>query len=80
MEQTIIMVEHGKANEIARALNVSKAMVSMSLKGKVNSKKAQKIRYVALKEYEGVEMKAVEPKKQPRDNPISKNSEQMRSN
>jgi predicted transcriptional regulator len=60
MEQTIIMVGHGKANKIARALKVSKSMVSMSLKGRVKSEKAKKIRYVALTQYGGIEMQQVD--------------------
>ncbi|MBI9064821.1 MAG: hypothetical protein JEZ14_22740 [Marinilabiliaceae bacterium] len=59
MTQTIIMVGHGKAQKIARALKTSKAMVSMSLKGRVTCGKAEKIRHVALAEYGGQEMRAV---------------------
>lgn len=60
MEQTIIMVGHGKAQEIAKVFNITKAMVSMSLRGKRKGEKAKKIRHVALNQFGGVEMKPID--------------------
>lgn len=56
----MISVGHGKAKEIAKVFGVSTGMVSMSLKGKRNGALALKIRYVALTQYDGVELTPVE--------------------
>lgn len=59
MEKTIIMVAHGNVGKIAQAFNVSKALVSLSLRGHRLGDRAKKIRHVALTEYDGVEMMPV---------------------
>lgn len=52
----MVMVEHGKMQEIAKAFGCTVAMVSYSLKGRRNGEMAKKIRHVALTQYDGVEM------------------------
>ena len=45
--------------ETQKFFDISKAMVSMSLRGKRNGELAKKIRHTALEQYGGVEMKPV---------------------
>ncbi len=59
MEETIIMVGHGNVGKIAKVFDVTKAMVSMSLRGRRKGDLAKKIRHVALTQFGGVEMKPV---------------------
>lgn len=55
----MIMVEHGGVRKLAKAFNVSEAMISLSLRGKRTGELAKKIRHVAKEQYGGVEMQAI---------------------
>lgn len=55
MEKRII-VDRGIKKKIAKAMNCTVQMVSVALLYKKNSVLAKKIRYVALKEYNGVKI------------------------
>ncbi len=59
MEQTIIMVGHGKVSEIAKVFGCTNGMVSLSLRDRRKGDLAKKIRHVALTQFDGVEMKPV---------------------
>ncbi len=52
-----IYVEHGKGKQIAKALGCTPEFVSTALAGKKNTKLAKKVRYVAMKQYNGKEIK-----------------------
>lgn len=57
-KKTKIFVGYGKGRAIAEALNCSEVYVSMVFNGKApDTSLARKIRHVALKEYNGVEIK-----------------------
>lgn len=51
-----IVLDYGKANMIAKTFKCSREMVSKALHFKKNSELARKIRYVAVKEYGGIEI------------------------
>ena len=51
-----IVLDYGKANMIAKTFKCSREMVSKALHFKKNSELARKIRYVAVKEYGGIEV------------------------
>ena len=63
MEETMIMVGHGKMQEIAKVFGISESMVSKSLRGHRKGSLAKKIRYVALTQFGGREMQAVAKEK-----------------
>ena len=48
-----IIIDYGKAKEIASLMKCTKVMVSLSMNFRKNSQLARKIRYVAIKEYGG---------------------------
>ncbi len=48
-----IWVPYGNTKKIAKALNCTPQMVNGALAGRKTSKLAEKIRYVAIKEYNG---------------------------
>lgn len=48
-----IIIDYGKAKEIASLMKCTKEMVSLSMNFRKNSQLARKIRYVAIKEYGG---------------------------
>ena len=54
-----IVVGYGKVKEIAELFDVTEAMVSKALRGKSSTKLADKIRYVALNNYDGQKMQLV---------------------
>jgi hypothetical protein len=58
--QNRIVVQHGRCKLIAKAFNVTDAMVSKALSGKSSSELARKIRYVAKTQYGGREMEFIE--------------------
>ncbi len=51
-----IWVKQGTGKKIARAFDCSTVIVSLALNGKKDTELARKIRYVAIKEYGGVEI------------------------
>ncbi len=51
-----IWTKKGVGKKIARALRCSTVMVSCALNGKKDTPLARKIRYVAVKEYGGIEV------------------------
>lgn len=58
-KQSRIVVEHGKMTEIANLFKVTDAMVSKALRGKTTTKLAEKIRHVAIVQYNGSEVQFV---------------------
>jgi len=52
-----IIVEYGKVNQIADAMNCTRVMVSKSLNYHKNSPLARKIRYIAVTQFDGKEIK-----------------------
>ena len=54
-----IVVGYGKVKKIAELLGVTEAMVSKALRGKSNTKLADKIRYVAINNYDGQKIQLV---------------------
>ncbi len=58
-----IFVKHGVQHEIAKALECTPQYVSLALKGKRCRDKALKIRYVALSEFNGVEIALTDEQK-----------------
>lgn len=58
-----IFVKHGVQYDIARALDCSPQYVSLALKGRRQKDKALKIRYVALSQFDGVEVALTEEQK-----------------
>lgn len=57
-KQGRIWVPYGNVKKIADAFNCTPQMVNGALRGKRSSKLANKIRYVALKEYNGQLLKS----------------------
>lgn len=51
-----VVLDYGKANMIAKTFKCSREMVSKALHFKKDSVLARKIRYVAVKEYGGIEI------------------------
>lgn len=54
MRPKIVWLPRGANPQIAKALNTSEKSVSQAVNGREDTKLAQKIRYVAIKEYGGV--------------------------
>ena len=48
-----IKVEHGKMQELGRAMNASQPTIRKALRYETDTEKARSIRYVAVKEYGG---------------------------
>jgi hypothetical protein len=59
-KKTLIKVPRGGVRKIARALNCSEGLVSLALNGSTDKGLTDKIRHVALTQYDGEEMKPVE--------------------
>ena len=51
-----VIVKYGKVNEIAKVMKLQRETVSRALNYQSNSFTARKVRYVAIKEYGGVEV------------------------
>ena len=54
MRPKIVWLPRGANPKIAKALNTSEKSVSQAINGREDTKLAQKIRYVAVKEYGGI--------------------------
>lgn len=51
-----IVLDYGKANQLAKTFKCSREMVSKALHFRKNSELARKIRYVAVQQYGGIEI------------------------
>lgn len=51
-----IVLHHGDGQKVAASLNCTREMVSKALNFKKDSQLARKIRYVAVRQYHGVEV------------------------
>ena len=51
-----IILDYGKAKQLAKVFKCSREMVSKALHFKKNSELARKIRYVAKEQYGGIEI------------------------